>query len=82
MVYRLIAQLMQRPFVLNLMPAEGLRARLIKASLSEVIVDAVISMKARGAYHFISGDIEHLTRCAPCSLAEILARADEGLRQL
>lgn len=82
-VCRLIEQLVQRPFVLNVMPAEGLRAGLIKAGLPEVIVDAVISMKARqarGAYDLVSGDIERLTGCAPCSLAEILARTADGLR--
>ncbi len=83
-VCRLIEQLVQRPFVLNVMPAEGLRAGLIKAGLPEVIIDAVISMKARqarGAYDLVSGDIERLTGFAPCSLAEILARTADGLRQ-
>ncbi|WCU83850.1 NAD(P)H-binding protein [Pseudomonas aeruginosa] len=77
-VCTLIAQLMQRPFALNVMPAEVLRAGLVKMGLPDVVVDAVVSMKARqarGAYDIVSGDIERLTGCTPCSLAEIMARA-------
>lgn len=72
-VCRLVAQHIQRPFTLNVMPADALRAGLLKTGLSDVIADAVVSMKARqarGAYDIVSGDIARLTGYAPCSLAQ------------
>lgn len=75
-VCRLVAQQIQRPFALNVMPAEVLRAGLLKTGLPDVVADAVVSMKARqarGAYDIVSGDIVRLTGGTPCSLAEILA---------
>ncbi|MGC5749928.1 NAD(P)H-binding protein [Gluconobacter sp. NFX36] len=83
-VCRLVAQQIQRPFALNVMPAEVLRAGLLKAGLPDVVADAVVSMKARqarGAYDIVSGDIVRLTGGTPCSLAEILASIAGGLGQ-
>lgn len=83
-VCRLVAQHIQRPFALNVMRAEVLRAALLKTGLPEVVADAVVSMKARqarGAYDIVSGDIVRLTGGTPCSLAEILASIAGGLRQ-
>ncbi|GBQ62198.1 putative nucleoside-diphosphate-sugar epimerase [Acetobacter indonesiensis NRIC 0313] len=83
-VCRLVAQHIQRPFALNVMRAEVLRAALLKTGLPEVVADAVVSMKARqarGAYDIVSGDIVHLTGGTPCSLAEILASTAGGLGQ-
>ncbi|GAA09699.1 hypothetical protein ATPR_2703 [Acetobacter tropicalis NBRC 101654] len=84
-VCRLVAQQIQRPFALNVMPAEVLRAGLLKTGLPDVVADAVVSMKARqarGAYDIVSGDIVRLTGGTPCSLAEILASIAGGLGQL
>lgn len=81
-VCRLVAQQIQRPFALNVMPAEVLRAGLLKTGLPDVVADAVVSMKvrqARGAYDIVSGDIVRLTGGTPCSLAEILASTAGGL---
>ncbi|WP_231948193.1 NAD(P)H-binding protein [Acetobacter senegalensis] len=83
-VCRLVGQQIQRPFALNVMPAEVLRAGLLKAGLPDVVADAVVSMKARqarGAYDIVSGDIVRLTGGTPCSLAEILASIAGGLGQ-
>ncbi|WP_086651150.1 NAD(P)H-binding protein [Acetobacter cibinongensis] len=83
-VCRLVAQQIQRPFALNVMPAEVLRAGLLKTGLPDVVADAVVSMKARqarGAYDIVSGDIVRLTGGTPCSLAEILASIAGGLGQ-
>ena len=83
-VCRLVAQHIQRPFVLNVMRAEVLRAGLLKTGLPDVVADAVVSMKARqarGAYDIVSGDIVRLTGGTPCSLAEILASIAGGLGQ-
>lgn len=83
-VCRLVAQHIQRPFALNVMRAEVLRAGLLKTGLPEVVADAVVSMKARqarGAYDIVSGDIVRLTGGTPCSLAEILASTAGGLGQ-
>lgn len=83
-VCRLVAQHIQRPFSLNVMRAEVLRAGLLKTGLPEVVADAVVSMKtrqARGAYDIVSGDIVRLTGGTPCSLAEILASTAGGLGQ-
>lgn len=83
-VCRLVAQQIQRPFALNVMPAEVLRAGLLKTGLPDVVADAVVSMKARqarGAYDIVSGDIVRLTGGTPCSLAEILASTAGGLGQ-
>ncbi|AFW02169.1 NAD(P)-dependent oxidoreductase [Gluconobacter oxydans] len=83
-VCRLVAQHIQRPFALNVMPADVLRAGLLKTGLPEVVADAVVSMKtrqARGAYDIVSGDIVRLTGGTPCSLAEILASTAGGLGQ-
>lgn len=83
-VCRLVAQQIQRPFALNVMPAEELRAGLLKTGLPDVVADAVVSMKARqarGAYDIVSGDIVRLTGGTPCSLAEILASIAGGLGQ-
>lgn len=83
-VCRLVAQQIQRPFALNVIPAEVLRAGLLKAGLPDVVADAVVSMKARqarGAYDIVSGDIVRLTGGTPCSLAEILASIAGGLGQ-
>ncbi len=83
-VCRLVAQHIQRPFVLNVMRAEVLRAGLLKTGLHEVVADAVVSIKtrqARGAYDIVSGDIVRLTGGTPCSLAEILASTAGGLGQ-
>lgn len=83
-VCRLVAQQIQRPFALNVMPAEVLRAGLLKMGLPDVVADAVVSMKARqarGAYDIVSGDIVRLTGGTPCSLAEILASTAGGLGQ-
>lgn len=83
-VCRLVAQHIHRPFALNVMPPEVLRAGLLKTGLPEVVADAVVSMKtrqARGAYDIVSGDIVRLTGGTPCSLAEILASTAGGLGQ-
>lgn len=83
-VCRLVAQQIQRPFALNVMPAEVLRAGLLKTGLPDVVADAVVSMKARqarGAYDIVSGDIVRLTGGTPCSLAKILASIAGGLGQ-
>ncbi|WP_201455281.1 NAD(P)H-binding protein [Xanthomonas massiliensis] len=83
-VCSLVAQHIQRPFALNVMPAEVLRAGLLKTGLPEGVADAVVSMKARqarGAYDIVSGDIARLSGRTPCSLAEILARTAGELGQ-
>ena len=83
-VCSLVAQHIQHPFALNVMPAEVLRAGLLKTGLPEVVADAVVSMKARqarGAYDIVSGDIARLTGRTPCFLAEILARTARELGQ-